>query len=181
MRGQGAPSRTELASRARAAADADIRPPILSVWHGTRDTIVHPENAVAITDQWRDLHGVGGQQPVVELVAGHRRETWSDSSGKAVVERYDINGMGHGTPLDTRGSDSCGVAGPHMLEANICSTRTIASFWGLTGPGVAAREPQLAPASATATGEPRPSRPLTERAGPGAVIEDALRAAGLMR
>jgi poly(hydroxyalkanoate) depolymerase family esterase len=181
MRGQGAPSRSELASRARAAADSDVRPPILSVWHGTRDTIVHPDSATAITDQWRDLHGVGGQPAVIEHVAGHRRHTWSDSDGKVVVERYDINGMGHGTPLDTRGTDSCGVAGPHMLEANICSTRSIASFWGIIEPGVAAREPQGAPASATGAGEPRPSQPLPAQSGPGAVIEDALRAAGLMR
>ena len=183
MRGQGVPSRRELHSRANAAAHHAADPPRLAVWHGTRDNIVDPANATAIVDQWRDLHGLGDAEGHIESVAGHRRETWADAHGRPLVERYDIDGMGHGTPLDTRDDQACGTAGPHMLEANICSTRQIASSWGLIAKGVSQREPAHPPAEARAIEIPAraaaASRP--QATGVEAVIEDALRAAGLMR
>ena len=179
MRGQGAPSRRELAARAMAAGDHARHRPTLSVWHGTQDATVDRSNATAIVDQWRDLHGLGTTRGLVEMVDGHGRESWSDSNGRVAIERYDVQGMGHGTPLDTRGQDSCGIAGPHMLEAGICSTRRIAEFWGLVSSASAARalpseNLDIRPASSWPSA---PQRPV----GPGAVIEDALRAAGLMR
>lgn len=172
MRGQGAPPRGVLAARARAAAHHRGPGPTLSVWHGTRDNIVDAANAVAIVDQWRDLHGLGSDDSVVETVNGHRREVWRDAQGRDFIEKYDVQGMGHGTPIDTRGAEPCGNAGPHMLEANICSTRRIAAFWGLAAP-VTARK--ATPETAAALPPP------AVIGGVGAVIEDALRAAGLMR
>ena len=183
MRGQGSPNRRQLSARAKAAADHEGDPPKLSVWHGTHDTIVDRSNATAIVDQWRDLHGVGDMQGSVETLAGHRREIWSDRQGRAVVEKYDIRGMGHGIPLSTRDDQACGTVGPHMLEASICSTRQIAHSWGLVAEGVYQRVPSHAPMNLSAS--PTPSRPMISSApdpnGVGAVIEDALRAAGLMR
>lgn len=182
MRGQGLPRRQELAARARAAAPSTGRPPTVSVWHGTHDRIVDPVNATAIVNQWRDLHGLGDASGQVEAVAGHRREVWRDSQGQLRVERYDIKGMGHGIPLKTGDREGCGRVGPHMLEAGLCSTRRIASSWGLLAersdrstsraaiPAVVERPALHSPLSAT----PRP-------AGVGAVIENALRSAGLMR
>lgn len=183
MRGQGSPSPRELSALARAASDHEADQPSLSVWHGTHDTTVHPANATAIVNQWRDLHGLGDADGSVEVVAGNRRETWSDPSGRVIVERYDIRGMGHGTPLDTRDSQACGTIGPHMLEANICSTRQIASSWGLVTKGVGRLEPRHGGANLRAV--QTASRPtafsLPGTNGVGAVIEEALRAAGLMR
>jgi poly(hydroxyalkanoate) depolymerase family esterase len=182
MRGQGFPSRQEIAARARTAARFDGIPPSLAVWHGTNDTTVDPTNATAIIDQWRDLHGLGGAEGRVEAVEGHRREVWSDAQGRPLVERYDIRGLGHGTPLNTRDREACGTAGPHMLEAGICSTRAIARTWGLMGDH-AVRQPLQAETRAA----PMPSvaqevpLPRTGPSGVGAVIEDALRSAGLMR
>ena len=183
MRGSGGPSRRELGTLARAAASHDGPVPTVSVWHGTRDHIVAPANATAIVDQWRDLHGQGDGPGKVDRIDGHRRETWHDGQGRAVVTRYDVDGMGHGTPLDTRGDQACGTAGPHMLEANICSTRRIAEGWGLTGTVIAKIEPEVAAAAAAEPLTRNPTMPLLPSypTGVGAVIEDALRAAGLMR
>jgi poly(hydroxyalkanoate) depolymerase family esterase len=181
MRGQGSPSRLQLASWARAASDTNVGPPRLSVWHGTHDGIVDPENARVIVDQWRDLHGISAEAGAVDSVAGHRRESWSDDRGRVVIERYDIHGMGHGTPLDTHSGDSCGVAGPHMLEANICSTRRIADFWGVLEHDIVGRKPVQSHKAAGNANTPRQRTPSPHHAGPGAVIEEALRAAGLMR
>ena len=178
MRGQRAPSRRELATRAMAAAGHASPRPTLSVWHGTQDATVDRSNATGIVDQWRDLHGLGTTAGVVEVMDGHRHESWSDPQGRVVIERYDVDGMGHGTPLDTRGSEPCGVPGPHMLEAGICSTRRIAAFWGLASDAAAQREP-VRPVDHA---EPKGLETFAVReSGPGAVIEDALRAAGLMR
>lgn len=182
MRGQGTPTRRQLSTRAKAAADHDGDPPTLSVWHGTHDTIVDPSNATAIVNQWRDLHGVGDIEGRVETLAGHRRETWSDRRGRAVIDKYDIRGMGHGIPLGTSDNQACGTVGPHMHEAGICSTRHIAHSWGLVEEGSRQMDsdtPVNLGAAAT------PSLPTTPPArgsnGVGPVIEDALRAAGLMR
>ncbi|MGI8610689.1 MAG: extracellular catalytic domain type 1 short-chain-length polyhydroxyalkanoate depolymerase [Sphingomicrobium sp.] len=180
MRGQGAPPRRELAARAMAAADHTRHGPTLSVWHGTHDTIVDRSNATAIVDQWRDLHGLGSTGGTVEIVDGHRREAWSDAQGRVVIEKYDVQGMGHGTPLDTGDSESFGTAGPHMLDAGICSTRRIASFWGLAAKDSVKRG--IPRTSDRVETKPEPLHPSPPRrpGGPGAVIEDALRAAGLM-
>lgn len=184
MRGQGSPPRRELAARATAAANHHrAQTPTLSVWHGTRDSIVDPANAVEIVDQWRDLQGLGSADGVVEIADGHRREVWRDAKGRDIIEKYDVKGMGHGTPLDTRGSEACGIAGPHMLEANICSTRRIADFWGLIEAGTQRREVRRAAVGKTQALVPADSVRIapTEANRVGKVIEDALRAAGLMR
>jgi poly(hydroxyalkanoate) depolymerase family esterase len=182
MRGHGGPSRGELAARARAASPYRGRLPTLSVWHGTRDAIVDPANAGEIVDQWRELHGIGAGPGAIEMADGHRREVWRDADGRDVIERYDINGMGHGTPLDTRGPEACGVAGPHMLEAGICSTRRIAASWGLID-RKAARAPLRTPDLETPLDAPARSMDVAAYGSNDvrAVIDNALRAAGLMR
>lgn len=173
MRGQGSPARYELAARLRTASGRDFAQPAISVWHGSQDRIVAPSNATAIVDQWRDAHGLGDRAGKVDAVDGHRRETWRDERGHIQVERYDVGGMGHGTPLDTRDGEACGTVGPHMLEAGICSTRVIAASWGLVAKRTGRSAPVQLPLNAKT-----PSAPANHV---GAVIEDALRAAGLMR
>lgn len=185
MRGQGGPTRRELAARIRAAASHSGPMPSLSVWHGTHDTIVHPGNASAIVDQWRDIHGLGALPGVVESVGQHRREVWRDPDGREIIERYDIRGMGHGTPLATRGGEACGMVGPHMLDANISSTRRIAAFWGLVDSGSVSQEPPREMVERVAARDTESTHDWTrggQRTGEvGAIIEDALRSAGLMR
>ncbi len=167
MRGVGGPSRRELATLAGKAAPSVACVPTLSVWHGTSDRIVDPANAGAIVDQWRDLYGLGETSGTIDRLDGHRRETWRDRDGRALVTRHDIAGMGHGVPVSAKG---CGKVGPHMLEAGTCSSSRIAESWGLT-----------ATLAAQSTRTERTTSPTPAAAGVGAVIEDALRAAGLMR
>ena len=117
--------------------------PIVSVWHGSADQTVHPANAEAILRQWRMVHGLEEKPTRTELVDSYPRRVWYDHNGHALIESYTITGMAHGTPLATQGRDGCGAQGPHMLEANISSTRRIAEFWGLTASvhNATAREP----------------------------------------
>lgn len=179
MRGHGSPDIEELAARVRRASPHEGPWPILSVWQGTADSTVVPSNAEAVIGQWRILHGLEKTPSLVETVDGYPRRIWRDAAGREVIEAYSITGMGHGTPLATTGSAPCGASGSFMLEANISSTRRIAAFWGLAG--AARTDAQPGPSAQPARGEqasaPQPS--LTTQVGK--VIEDALRAAGLMR
>ena len=178
MRGQGMPSRAALASRIANASDHDGSWPTLSVWHGTADGIVNNVNAGAIVDQWRDRIGLGEAAGRTDTIDGQSRTRWRDAAGRVMVERIVIAGMGHGTPLARGGEEACGQPGPHMLDVDICSTRRIAESWGLAKGMAPVKAPRPAPAA-----KPAPRKRATAPAakGVGAVIEDALRAAGLMR
>lgn len=181
MRGQSLPSRRALAASIASASDYRGPWPSLSVWHGTADHVVSSANAGAIVDQWRDRIGLGRVEGQRDQVDGQRRTIWRDAKGKISIERYDIAGMGHGTPLATRGGAACGEAGPHMLEAGICSTSRLAESWGIA---TGAQTPRQISPRHLAPNQPAPNvtpPPVAPQSGVGAVIEDALRAAGLMR
>lgn len=175
MRGSGGPGEARLVALAAGAAPQVARPPTLSVWHGSGDHVVAPWNGERIVAQWRGLHGVERQPTRTDTIDGHRRRTWADADGRAVIEHYEVAGLGHGVPLVTRGADGVGQAGPHMFEAGICSTRHIAHFWGLLGDNRVA----VVPVDTARTARPDPVPPPVS--GVTAVIEDALRKAGLMR
>ena len=174
-------------NRSAARAVQELSPhrgpwPIVSVWHGDRDQTVVAANADMIVAQWRDIHGasLAGRS---EMVDGHRRTVWRDSAGREVIEQYSISGMGHGVPLTIAGSDALGATAPYMLDIGISSTRHIARFFGLT---VARRtapvnQAKTKPTKSAANLSAPVRIPPPATSGPGAVIENALRAAGLMR
>ena len=197
MRGHGLPDELALTALVRGASAHPGPWPTISIWHGSGDSTVNPVNASAIVDQWRTLHGVGRVPTRTEAVDGYPRRVWCDARGREVIEEYSITGMGHGTPLGARGDDGCGQSGPYMLEANISSTQHICRFWGIAN-AVA----RVAPAPAVVVASDAEAETLTVAADPvapppppkiaampvigpaagvGKVIEDALRAAGLMR
>lgn len=198
MRGHGGPSEREL-QRLLARASPHQGPwPRLSIWHGSADKTVAHSNADAIAGQWRGVHGLDDAPTHLTTAGPHTKRAWHDETGNAVLEINTISGMGHGTPLN----GELGAAGPYMLNVGISSTREIARFWGLA--------PTMATASSTSNqglfvgqrqvanaelkGVPRgvnaahptdvdtPGRDhVSHVAGTKKIIEDALRAAGLMR
>lgn len=179
MRGHGLPGAEGLAALVRGASRHTGPWPTLSVWHGSGDAIVDPVNADALIDQWRGLHGAAKAPCRTDRVHGYPHRTWCDANGRAVIEDYAITGMAHGTPLSA-GAGTGEVAGPHMLEAGISSTRLIARFWGL---GEVASRNLDRPRAVVDMVEPKREKRQTPPpvAGVTKTIEDALRAAGLMR
>lgn len=177
MRGQGGPSAAELPQLVRSASGHSGNWPTLSVWHGTADSTVDRSNAVALLAQWLPLHGVERADAEEGSINGYPRRAWRDSNGRSVVEEYSITGMGHGTPLDPANSLGTEVAAPFMLDVGISSTRRIASFWGISDEQLRAAQP-VRPAA-----KPKPSSAPDALAfsGIGKTIDDALRAAGLLR
>lgn len=181
MRGHGLPTAPALEAKVRDASDFTGPWPMLSIWQGSADRTVDAANAEAILTQWLAVHGLPETPQVQETVAGATRRAWHDATGREVVESWTIPGMGHGTPLDT-GPDGCGSAGPFMLDVGISSSQRIAALWGLTPalPSIA-RPPKAVPLR-KAPPRARPTiAPQPAATGVGRVIEDALRAAGLMR
>lgn len=197
MRGHGGPSEQELQRAIRGASDHRGPWPRISVWHGTADVTVVPSNAEAIAAQLRGVHGLD-KKPTHSQTAGRlARRIWGDVKEGAAIEVNLITGMGHGTPI----GDGLGSPGPYMLDVGISSTRDIARFWGIeaTEPIASGRSISKAP-TARSPAPPRPARgkaradlpELTasdqsprsapsDATGVKKIIEDALRAAGLMR
>ncbi|WP_442582083.1 extracellular catalytic domain type 1 short-chain-length polyhydroxyalkanoate depolymerase [Mesorhizobium sp. ASY16-5R] len=202
MRGHGCPSEPELQRLLRSASQHKRPWPRISIWQGSADQTVASSNAEAIAGQWRGVHRLSKTPTRSETIDGHTKRTWSDASGNALVETYTITGMGHGTPLRTAGADGLGAAGPFMLEVGISSTRRIAEFWGITesrsGGSAKPKRPHGAKPPAhsemvtsfdetRATAQTAPLEvpaflaPAAQPIGVRKIIEDALRAAGLMR
>ncbi|MES2289823.1 MAG: PHB depolymerase family esterase [Pseudomonadota bacterium] len=190
MRGRGYDSDTQLSMLVNNASEHRGPWPRVSVWHGTADTTVDPSNAGRVVDQWRAVHDLGPTLPEQDRIDGFPRETWRDAAGQALIESYTITGMAHGTPLDISGPDACGTPGPFMLDVGISSTRHIARFFGLIAPRDASTHGESTTAKAPAKVRLRALSPVlpdpemspvpSPASSVQAIIEDALRSAGLM-
>ena len=175
---------SDVAALARVSEHHAGRQPTVSIWHGTADKTVVVSNLDRLAAQWRGVHGVETAAPSTNKTAGWEHDTWS-VDGRVVVETWRVAGMGHGVPIDPAGPERLGTAGPYMLASGIDSTAAIARSWELISAvaSVAAR-PTAKPVTANV---PRPARKAapTPRAKPTSgiqgVIEDALRAAGLLK
>ena len=102
------------------------------------------------------------------------------------MEHIVIAGMGHGIPIDPQIMDGVGKAGPYVLDDGIGSSEYMVAFWGIGENG-------LKPIATSVQNLPDqrvPDRAVNLRTsappkyndtGVGKIINDALRAAGLMR
>jgi feruloyl esterase len=190
MSGRASANAAGLAASVRKASPHKGPWPRISVWHGSEDRIVAPNNAAAIVRQWTELHGVAGAPHRTDTVDGYPRRVWLGSDGKELIEEYVVTGMAHGTPLmPGTGEGQSGSAMPHMLDVGLSSTDRIAHFFGIARHSAAsapskavaptAETPRLLHAVPLARAPQKPAQPAA--GGVQKVIEDALRSAGLMR
>lgn len=184
MRGHDRLHSEALSDLVRSASSHSADWPILSVWHGTADQIVDKSNSLALVEQWRALHGAPPTPCKTDLVQGYPHRVWRDTKGRDVIEEYSITGLGHGTPLDTRGTRHGERAAPFMVEAGISSTQLIASFWSIVPEQ--AEDSRFMPQTGHGAGaELRPARAeaavSSSQTQVGKTIEDALRSAGLLK
>jgi feruloyl esterase len=204
----GSRSAEDLAGKVRAASPHKGSWPRISVWHGSADATVRLSNAGEIEKQWAGVHGLAIEPDESHKVDGQVRRVWRNAAGEPVLESYTIAGMAHGTPIAAALGADGGSAAPFILEAGIGSSIRIAEFWGLTR---AAGRPKAAsgqadgvskdvihlPGPRQAAGAKPPAKKAAQahsraakrhggtegRFGldPQAVIEKALRAAGLLK
>jgi poly(hydroxyalkanoate) depolymerase family esterase len=110
--------------------------PRLSIYHGTDDDVVSPNNAAELVKQWTDLHGTDVQAD--DAVSGYQgafdvqRLIYHDSEGEEVVVRYIISNMGHAIPVH---SGACrhqgGETSTFATEKQFFSTYWTAVFFGI--------------------------------------------------
>lgn len=162
MRGHGLPDGQTLRTKLRNASDHQGPWPTVSIWHGAKDDTVVPANARAIVEQWRGVHGVGRQPTVTQQRGGGSLDIWKDASGRDVIELYTLPGMAHGAAIDTSAGHE--MSGRFFLDVGLSSTIETALAWGLIKTPI----------------ERRIKTPSRTPDGISAVIERALRAAGLI-
>jgi poly(hydroxyalkanoate) depolymerase family esterase len=173
--------------------------PRVSVWHGNADKTVIPSNALEILKQWTEVHGLPLFPSMKTRVDGYPREVWINGAGDELIEAYTITNMAHGTPLAIGEAEgACGAPGPFLLPVGISSSYHIAKFFGivvarasiernmeklfLAPHQIQGAEPVLEGEILDKDDEParqqEPTPPLPEI---GAIINNALRAAGLIK
>lgn len=197
--GGGSHAARDLGDHVRQASPHRGPWPRVSIWHGSADSVVVPGNGIDLVRQWTDVHGLDAATGERSHVDGQVREVWRDGAGREVVESVRVAGMGHGTPLQvgTDGERACGEAGAFLLDVGISSSHHMAAFWGLTGAEPAQHAADAGRADAEVRHArieilpPEPAGPRTASESPaggavpggeiGAIINDALRRAGLMK
>ena len=151
--------------------------PRVAIWHGGADGTVVPANAREAVKQWLDVHGLADTRGIEDQVDGVPHRVWRDAADVPRVEAYAIPGMDHGTPIAPHAGDPqqrCGTPAPFVLDAGISCCGRMAERWGLLRAAAEQRSVQ----QPTLVAMPAARRGLPD---PGAVIEKALRAAGLRR
>lgn len=176
-----APPGPALGDLVRGATPHSDHWPTVTVWHGQSDRIVRPAAGEAVAAQWRDVHGANEPARAARTPDGRAFLVWFSPAGHPVVELHRIAGLAHGAPVKQNGSNSWGYASRYTPDIGLSSSFEIALGWGIvhgeTEPSRA--EPLLAgdqEAAPDAGREPRGSREMVA-----GVINDALRAAGLLR
>jgi poly(hydroxyalkanoate) depolymerase family esterase len=104
--------------------------PKISLWHGSADAIVNPQNMEETLKQWIDVHSLALRPQMEELVHGHLRRAWRSDAGDDVIEAVTIRGMNHGVPLAT-GHEGIGQVGAFHFDVGISSSQHIARFWDI--------------------------------------------------
>lgn len=107
--------------------------PRMSIWQGSADTTVAPANRLELVKQWTGVHGVDTVAPVTDTVDGQSHAVYKDSTGKALVETYEVATMAHGVPVAP--SAGCGATATYAIDKGICAASHIASFFGITASG----------------------------------------------
>jgi poly(3-hydroxybutyrate) depolymerase len=95
--------------------------PLLSLWQGTADTIVNPDNLRELTEQWTTVQGIGPVADESEVIGNAIREVYRDNAGIARIETWSLDGFDHAVPIDTAGDRAaCGQAADYVTPTDIC-------------------------------------------------------------
>jgi poly(hydroxyalkanoate) depolymerase family esterase len=105
--------------------------PRVSIWQGTSDNVVGPNNRTQLARQWSNVHGLPETPSSTVTTDGQSHALWKDNTGQTVLETYAINGMSHGVPVVP--SAGCGQTGQYAFDKGICGSRHVAEFFGLLG------------------------------------------------
>ena len=131
--------------------------PRLTIWQGTQDSLVNPDNTNELMKQWTDVQGLTQTPTESDSLNGNPRARWRDASGRIAVETVGVTGMDHGVSIDTK--SGCGSAAQYFYDTGTCSTWYIAEFFGLTGTPASGGDGGAAPPDRDGGLTPPPSLP----------------------
>lgn len=108
-------------------------PPMVA-FHGGADSLVNPANLQDSVDQWTNVHGIDGAADLTEAFRSATHKVYRDGAGRARIETYLMNGVGHALGVDPgTGADQGGATGAFAEDHDIWSSYYAAQFWGLLG------------------------------------------------
>ena len=106
--------------------------PLVSLWQGTGDTTVDPDNLRELTEQWTAVQGIDAVADEQEMIGSAIREVYRDKAGNERVETWSIEGFAHAIPIDADGDpEVCGLESEFSMNVNLCAIRQVADFWRL--------------------------------------------------
>src|SRR3954466_3495881 len=74
--------------------------PRVSLWQGTDDRTVDPQNLVELMEQWTAAHGVDQVPEREESTPAYRHREYKDSRGDTKVETFEFPTLGHAVPIN---------------------------------------------------------------------------------
>lgn len=98
--------------------------PQLVVFTGTKDTIVHPQNAHNMAQQWSVLHKVADKAKT-EKQSGVSHTYWGDSHQVELIELIDV---AHGFPVNPS-QENGGTVAPFVVESDISAAQYLVNKW----------------------------------------------------
>ena len=136
--------------------------PRLMVWQGSSDIVVSPSNYQELVEQWTNVHGIDAAADSTKDLDGYEHRLYTNDAGDVLVEGVYLDSVTHGVPIDP--DNGCGEDGAFFPDADTCSTRHIATFFGLAPAGPAPVEPVL-PVEESGDAAPAPeAAPVVEEA-----------------
>ena len=104
--------------------------PPISIWQGTRDTVVDPKNADAMLEQWLQAGNVDPLIQRTETKPWGTRRTWG-AKGNNLIAFYSIEGMGHGFPVKRTSRNRPDSGDPYVLAAGVSAPLELMRLWGI--------------------------------------------------
>lgn len=99
------------------------RRPLISIWHGANDSVVHPANARSLLSQWLDVYGLKDTNGEAVTLEGRLALLWRDAHGWPLVELCLLDGVDHGLPVERLPSGFSGEGARFMLECGADASR----------------------------------------------------------
>ncbi len=100
--------------------------PPVSIWQGTGDRTVHPDNALASAAQWLNVANIEPSTAKTTKKSWGSLVRW-DGRQQSQVSYYSLDGFGHGLPVrNLHRSD------PFVLKAEVSAPLELMRLWGLT-------------------------------------------------
>ena len=106
--------------------------PRVSLWQGSDDRTVDPQNLVELMEQWTAAHGIDQVPDSEEVTSGYRHREYKDLHGDTKVETFELPTLGHAVPVNPgTGPGKCGHVERYFSDVGVCAASLIANFWGL--------------------------------------------------